>query len=69
MTTDISSSELTDQILEAEAIADLTQKLTLAGHTVHADQAGGFTVSKWNQSRHCLDLKRLIQFRQQLGIH
>jgi hypothetical protein len=69
MTADIPSSELTEQILEAEAIADLTQKLTLAGHLVNPNKSGGFTVSKWNQSRHCLDLVSLIQFCQQLGIH
>jgi hypothetical protein len=61
-------AELLEEIMEADAAKALIVKLQAAGHHVHHDRAGGFIVTKWNMSRHCLDFESLIQFCRQLGI-
>ena len=66
MTAEVPAAETMAQILEEEAIADLTQKLTLAGHTVHADKAGGYTVTRWGHCRRCMDADSLRAFAHQV---
>lgn len=52
--------------LDAKATAILIDKLSLAGHAVHAGRAGGFTVTRWGMSRHCQDFDSLRAFAHQL---
>ena len=64
----IPPDDLQDVDLDAKATAALIEKLTLAGHTVHANRSGSFTVGRWGMSRHCLDLESLQAFAGQLGV-
>ena len=62
------ADELQDADLEAKATETLIEKLTRAGHTVHAEKSGGYTVSRWSMTRHCLDRESLRAFAGQLGV-
>jgi hypothetical protein len=68
MTTDIPSTELLEEIREAAATAELITKLQEGGHTVHCDKAGGFVVTRWSLSRHCIDSLSLHDFAKQVGV-
>lgn len=65
----IPPDDLQNGVLDAKATAVLIEKLTLAGHTVHADKSGGYTVARWAMSRHCMDFESLREFAKQLGVH
>jgi len=68
MTADIPVSKFLDDLREAAAIEALIQKLHAAGHSVHCDKAGGYTVSRWAMSRHCIDALSLREFAKQVGV-
>lgn len=62
------SAELLDEIREAAATAELITKLEAAGHHVHCDRSGGFVVTRWSMSRHCIDALSLHDFAKQVGV-
>lgn len=53
---------------DAQAVAVLVEKLTLAGHQVHVGKTGDFLVTRWGLSRHCIDDIALSDFARQLGV-
>ncbi len=57
-----------DEIREAAATAELITKLEGAGHHVHCDRSGGFVVTRWSMSRHCIDSLSLHDFAKQVGV-
>lgn len=62
------NSQLPDEELDPKDTAALVDRLRLAGHDVRQDQSGGFLVSRWGMSRHCLDAESLFAFAKQIGV-
>lgn len=62
------SAELLDEIREAAATAELITKLQEAGHTVRCDRSGGYTVTRWSLSLHCIDSLSLHDFSKKAGV-
>ena len=52
---------------DAQATAALIVKVQAAGHQVRQDRAGGFLVTKWGMTRHCIDGESLQAFAKQVG--
>lgn len=48
-------------------IVEIIARLEAAGHHVHEDAGGGYLVTKWSLSRHCLDGESLQAFAEQVG--
>lgn len=53
---------------DPQATAALIEQLQAAGHDVRQDRSGGFLVSRWGMTRHCLDAESLQAFAKQLGM-
>lgn len=56
-----------DDESDAQATAALIEKVRAAGHQVRQDRDGGFLVTKWGMTRHCLDAESLQTFAKQVG--
>ncbi len=54
---------------QGEALANQIAHLALAGHVVHHEQRGYFTVCKDGMTRYCKDFKELQAFARQLGVN
>lgn len=53
---------------DPKTIANLIGKLQAAGHDVRQDRSGGYLVTKWGMTRHCIDAESLQAFGKQLGM-
>ena len=58
---------IVDLAPDRKAIATLTAKFALRGHTVHPGDEGDFLVSRWGMSRWCRDLAALRDFAVTVG--
>lgn len=47
---------------DRKAVATLVAKFALLGHQVHELANGGFLVTRWNLTRHCMDAASLARF-------
>jgi hypothetical protein len=50
---------------DPQAIAALIERLQAAGHHIHQDRSGGYLVTKWGMTRHCIDAESLQAFAKQ----
>lgn len=60
--------ELACQLADEKASERLIARLEASGHTVQRNRSGGFLVSRWGMSRHCLDLDSLRDFAKQVRV-
>ena len=70
MSNDITNDddELSSQLADEKAAERLIARLEASGHAVQKNRSGGFLVSRWGLSRHCLDLESLRDFAKQVGV-
>lgn len=62
------ADEIEDAELDSQASELLIAKLTTAGHTITKSTSGGFLVSRWGHSLHCMDSESLQAFAKQVGV-
>lgn len=63
----LNTTPFADDELDPLATATLIERLQAAGHQVHQDRVGGFLVTRWGMTRHCIDGESLHAFVNQLG--
>lgn len=62
------SEELDLLLADKKAQEMLIAKLEAKGHAVQINRSGGYLVSRWSMSRHCIDLESLWHFAKQVGV-
>lgn len=62
------AEELACQLADEKAAERLIPKLEASGHAVQRNRSGGFLVSRWGMTRHCLCLDSLREFAKQVGV-
>ena len=55
-----------DAIEDSKRFANLAARAALAGHQLH-QTAGGYMLTRWSHSRHCVDLDTVQAVLQRMG--